>query len=218
MRTFKVALAFTLAVAMVGCGKKNDSAMENNTGTGTGTGDSAAMGANSNTGTTPPPPPPPAPNVPAMTDENIFAKMGMTDSVEIAAAKMALTKTKSADVKEFANMMVNEHGKMKTGGTALAKSLGITPMPMPDDPGAAQMAAMMQQLGSVPDAEAFDRMYVDQMVMSHQATLDFLGRAATEAKNDSLRAFIQKGQPVVQMHLQHAQDLRGKLASAPVSK
>lgn len=216
MRSFYLSLAFTLAVAMAGCGgKKGDNAAGDHNGIGSGD----SVGMSMNTGTTPPPPATPPPTVgPGISDENIFAKMGMTDSMEIAAAKLALTKTKNAGVKEFATMMVTEHGKMKSEGAALATRLGITPMPMPDDPGPAQMTAMMEQLNAAPEGETFDRLYTDQMVMSHQQTLDFLTRAATEAKNDSLRAFIEKGRPVVQMHLQHAQDMVSKLVAAPVTK
>lgn len=211
---FKAALVFTIVLTAAGCGKKGDESAMNNSGSAS---DTATVSTNAGTDTGTAPPPAPVPAAPTMSDENIFAKMGMTDSLEIVAAKLALTKTKSADVKEFANMMIKEHGKMKSEGAALASRLGITPAPMPDDPSASQMGAMMQQLQSAPDDKTFDRSYVDQMVISHQQTLDFLTAASSAAKNDSLRVFIEKGRPVVQMHLTHAQGMTGKVG-APVSQ
>ncbi len=134
--------------------------------------------------------------------------------MEIAMARLALSRTKNADVKEYANMMITEHGRMKSEGAELAARLGIVPAPAADDPSATQADGMIEQLQITTDTDAFDRMYINQMVISHQQTIDFLNRAATTTRNDSLRAFIEKGRPVVQMHLQHAQDMMGKVGGA----
>src|SRR5688572_18645525 len=128
MRQFQMVLALALGLATAGRGKGGDDPAQNGTAGGSGdTTGTATTGAN----TTPPASTPPATPPPAtMSDANIFARMGMTDSMEIEMGKVALSKAKSGDVKTFAQMMVTGHGKMKSEGAALASRLGITPAPM----------------------------------------------------------------------------------------
>jgi putative membrane protein len=214
----KGALALTIVLTVAGCGKK-EAADTSNTHTAT---DSATTGVTQGSTETLTPPPVPSPgSAPTekggMHSENIFARMALIDSVEIDAAKLALVKTKNAEIRKFANMMVADHGKMKSEGAALASRLVIAPVLMPDDPAPAQLGAMMKQLQSAPDDKSFDMIYADQMAISHQKALEFLRQAATTTGDDSLRAFIRKGEPVVQMHLDNARRMMTKLG-APVSQ
>jgi len=146
-----------------------------------------------------------------MTDGNILAAMGMADSSEIAQAKLAQTKSKNAEVKKFAAMMITDHTKMMNEGKALGAKLSLAVEPPAGDSAAADMATAMQKLQSAAAGADFDSKYVAQAVEDHQKVLSKLNQLRGVAKNAEVQAAIDKAIPVVGQHLQHAQDMMNKM-------
>src|SRR5690606_16892997 len=87
---------------------------------------------------------------------------------EIEGSQLALEKTESQDVRQFADMMIKDHGQMVKEATKLATEKGLTP---PDGPSAMQtteITALKALTGG-----AFDAMYVNRIgVASHEATVE----------------------------------------------
>jgi putative membrane protein len=147
----------------------------------------------------------------AMTDAQIFARLAAANEGEIAAGKLAESKATNADVKAFARMMVTDHTKLLNDGNALAKRLNITP----DTTAAMSMqsdnATMASQLNAAPKGMTFDTTYVNGQAAGHQAVLQMIKTAETQAQSADLKKALNSAEPVVQHHLDRIQSIQGKL-------
>jgi putative membrane protein len=115
---------------------------------------------------------------------------------EVALGKLALEKGTSTSVKEFATMMVKDHGKANEELMAIAKAKNIT-LPTTVD---ADHQAKADELAKLSGAE-FDKAYVNAMVDGHKSTLSLMQTEGKDGKDTELKAFASKTAPVVQMHL-----------------
>lgn len=154
----------------------------------------------------------PAATIPTPANEaaapDYIAKAADADMLEIETSKIALTRASSAEVKKFAQMMVDAHTKSTADlKAALAASgLAITPPAMlPDD-----MKKKVDDLNAV-DMAGFDRAYMDMQVDAHQSALDLHTRYAQDGDNAQLKAAAAAIAPVVQEHYTHATTLRDSL-------
>lgn len=201
-------IALSLCLLMGACkakieerGSTDTSASASTTPATPATGDTGSVASDTGAARAPAP-------APAMSDGNIFAKLDATNTEEVEEGKLAQSKAKGADVKSFANMMVTDHSTMKKMGADLAKKLNITPTPPPNDNSKAMMDAMMQAMQSAPN---FDSAYVAEQVTGHEKTLADLKSWLGMAQNDELKAMITGAIPKVQMHLEHAREVQGKM-------
>lgn len=148
----------------------------------------------------------------APTDPQIAAIVVAANQADIDAAKLAKTHAKSADVKEFANTMIRDHEASNKQATALVKKLKVKPEPNPTSKSLAQggkenVASLKKQKGA-----AFDKAYVDHEVEYHQQVIDAINqKLIPNAKNEQLKALLEKSVPVFQAHLDHAKKLQGEL-------
>lgn len=115
---------------------------------------------------------------------------------EVALGKLALTKTSNAAIKDFANMMVTDHGKANAELMAIAKAKNIT---LPAEPDSAHLKKA-NDLAKLNGAD-FDKEYVSAMKDGHKKTLDLMNDEAKNGKDAELKAFAAKTAPVVQSHL-----------------
>ena len=115
---------------------------------------------------------------------------------EVALGKLALTKTSNASIKDFANMMVTDHGKANDELMAIAKTKNIT---LPTEPDSAHMKKMDEL--SKKQGTDFDKAYVSAMIDGHKKTLDLMNGEAKNGSDTTLKAFAAKTAPIVQTHL-----------------
>ncbi len=115
---------------------------------------------------------------------------------EVALGKLALEKSSNARVKEFATMMVSDHGKVNEELKNIAQTKNIT-LPTAID---ADHQKKADELSKLSGAD-FDKKYVEAMVDGHQKTLKLMQDEAKDGKDATLKAFAGKTAPVVQTHL-----------------
>jgi putative membrane protein len=148
----------------------------------------------------------------APTDPQIAAIVVAANQVDIDAAKMAKSRTKNKDVKEFANTMIRDHEAVNKQAKALVKKLKVKPEPNPTSKsladGGKQNVAELKKLKGA----ALDKAYVDHEVAYHQQVLDAIQNTLLpSAKNPELKALLEKATPAFQAHLDHAKQLQTKL-------
>jgi len=115
---------------------------------------------------------------------------------EVELSRLALTRSKDAAVREFAQKMVTDHGKANEELTALAKAKGL-PVPMSLD---AKHQSAVDGLKQTADA-GFDRMYIDHMTQDHEEAVNLFKTAAAETTMDAeIRAFANKTLPTLEQH------------------
>ncbi|HVW96340.1 MAG TPA: DUF4142 domain-containing protein [Mucilaginibacter sp.] len=130
-------------------------------------------------------------------DDAKFATDAATGGMaEVALGKLAQSKATNPKVKDFADMMVNDHSKADDELSSIAKQKNIT-LPTTID------AAHQQKLDELSklSGKAFDKAYVDAMVDGHKKALDLMKMGATSCSDPDLKAFAAKTETVVQGHL-----------------
>jgi putative membrane protein len=125
---------------------------------------------------------------------------------EVALGKLAAQKSTNADIKDFANMMVTDHGKANDELMAIAKTKNIT-LPATVD---ADHQKKMDDLSKLSGKD-FDKAYVDAMVDGHKKTLTLMQDEAKDGKDADLKGFAAKTAPTVQMHLDHINKIHDSL-------
>jgi len=129
------------------------------------------------------------------------AQDGMT---EVQLGKIALKKSENAQVREFAERMVKDHGKANQELAALAKSKGIA---APKDLDAEHIA-MVKELDSKNPA-AFDAEYSRHMNMDHTKAIS-LFEATSKSSDADFAGFAKKTLPTLKEHKQMASKLPGQ--------
>lgn len=143
---------------------------------------------------------------PAAMDGQTFANMAAaSDAFEITSSKLALTNSKSAAVKKFANQMITAH----TGSTAKLKTVasGLNPPITPDPTLNPEQQSKIDGLKAKNGAD-FDKAYVADQVAAHQQALDMLRGYAATGNVPQLKTFASGLAPVVAAHLNLAQGLK----------
>jgi putative membrane protein len=125
---------------------------------------------------------------------------------EVALGKLALTKTSNGSIKDFANMMVTDHGKANNELMTIAKAKNIT---LPTEPDSTHLKKM-DELGKKTGSD-FDKAYVSAMIDGHKKTLDLMNNEAKNGSDTTLKAFAAKTAPVVQMHLDAINKIHDKM-------
>lgn len=115
---------------------------------------------------------------------------------EVELGKIALAKSSNAKVKEFATMMVNDHGKANSELMAIASAKNIS-LPTTLDEKHQKIADELNALSG----RDFDMKYVEKMHDGHESTLDLMQKEAKDGKDADLKAFAAKTAPVVKGHL-----------------
>ncbi len=141
------------------------------------------------------------------SEEEAFIKSaGAGNSAEIQMAETALKKSQNPDVKEFAQMMVNDHTTANDDLSQVAKAHNLSFPPAAPAKEVAMDTTMTALTGAT-----FDKTYIKHMVAGHTKVLSEYKKAAGEVKDPALAAYVTKVTPTVEAHLKAAQDLEGKL-------
>src|SRR3954471_23454137 len=109
---------------------------------------------------------------PGLDDPTIVAIFDAANTWDIETSQLALKKSKNAEVRRFATMMVNDHGAARKLGRDLAHKLNVTPTPPGKDFALAKDHASIMKTLRAAKGKAFDRAYVDHEVTFHQAVID----------------------------------------------
>lgn len=199
----RAAVAAGMLILVAGCKSQrasDNAAMGSDTSSGamtTGAADTSSMAAGAQ----------PA----ALSDANIVALLDEANMADSALGAYAVTKATSPDVKSFAKLMMGEHHALRAQGQQLAKRLGVTPQMPADDPLKPAADAEMTALKAAAKGADFDRTYIEHEIGIHKAVLDLAGKAHDAAQNEELKKLIEQAGPVIQKHLDHAEQIQKKL-------
>lgn len=140
-------------------------------------------------------------------DKSFMVKAAEAGNAEIAASKIALEKSSDADVKEFAQKMIDQHtsigGELKQ--LAMSKSVDL-----PAEPTVMQRTkiAVLEKL----KGSTFDKRYVSMIgVSAHKDAVKLFQKEAASAKDPDVKDFAAKALPGLEQHLQMAVELQKKM-------
>jgi len=146
-----------------------------------------------------------------LSDANIVALLDEANMADSASGAYAVTKATSPDVKAFAKLMMGEHHALRAQGRQLAQRLNVTPELPANDPLKPAAQSEMTALKGAAKGAAFDRTYIEQEIGIHKAVLDLAGKAHDAAQNEQLKKLIEQAKPVIEKHLDQAEEIQKKL-------
>lgn len=132
----------------------------------------------------------------------------MGDRFEIESSRIALRKSQSADVRNFAKQMIHDHGQSTSTLKKLLATdhLDVAP-PAKLDP---EHAKMLSDLRAATGT-SFDQLYAKMQLDGHRQALQLHQGYAAAGDNDDLKKFAADVSKVVEMHLAHVSELVKKL-------
>ena len=148
----------------------------------------------------------------APSDAQIAGIVVAANTVDVEAGKLAKSKSKTKEVKEFAQLMITDHTGVNKQAGALVKKLKVTPEESDTSKSLkASGAETMAKLKGL-NGKAFDKAYVDSEVAYHQTVMDALDKTLVpSAQNAELKALLVKVRPAFVAHLEHAKGMQSSM-------
>ncbi len=148
------------------------------------------------------------PAVTAPSTDVFLAKTAVGNLFEIESSKLALSKTKTAQVRTFANEIVKDHTE---AGAKFKLAVADARLKPPAETLDAQHQTAMNDLKS-KDGAAFDKSYTDDQYRAHVETVDMFQAYADGGDNARMKQFAKGMLPTLKTHLDHVTKLRGDVA------
>ena len=148
-----------------------------------------------------------------INDAQIASIVVTANQVDIDAGNLAAARTKNAEVKKFAQLMVTDHTGVNKSAVDLATKLKVTPED--NDTSRALKAGGEKNVASLKalTGASFDKAYVDHEVAYHTQVLEAVDKTLLPgAQNAELKALLVKVRPAFVAHLEHAKHLQASLA------
>lgn len=163
-----------------------------------------------------------------LSEAEVVQAITAVNESEIAVGELAREKSQNETIRQYAEMIVTDHTRLlqeSQPGTADAAAGATTDtgamQPPPTGTGA-QGSAVIQQLQQQSQqarsqleslsAEEFDQAFVAQQIEAHQNALNLIDQQLLPSTQDpQLRMQLEGARPVIEQHLQQAQQLQQQL-------
>jgi len=131
---------------------------------------------------------------------------GQAGMAEVALANLALSKSQSEDVKQFAQMMITDHSKAGEELRSLATKKNLN---FPAEPSAEQKVNADALAGL--SGAAFDKAYIQTAIADHQAAVSLFENESKSGTDPDVKAWAAATLPTIRGHLAKAESLGGKI-------
>ena len=147
------------------------------------------------------------------SDKNFLMKEEKDNIAEQEIGRFAAEKTQNKDVKDYAQMLVDDHTKALNDLVDLMNKKG---MAQPNGLPKVEHDAM-NKLNGLSGAD-FDREFINMMVEDHQKAVSEFRQEKDMAQDKDVKSYADNVLPVLEKHLQKAQELQRNLASSSQTK
>ena len=132
--------------------------------------------------------------------------------LDVKAGKVALEKSKTPDVRAFAENMVKDHTAVNDKALALVKKLGVTPEDNDTSKSLLKEQGEKQAELAKLSGTAFDKAYVANEVAFHKAVIGSLEKTLIPStENAELKSLLQTGLKIFKGHEEHAEHIAASL-------
>lgn len=133
-----------------------------------------------------------------------LATAGESDVFEVTSSQIALMRSQDPQVRQFAQMMIEDHTRTTNQALVAARAAGVlAPPPVLGTQHRAMIGQLLEARGT-----AFDRLYWQQQLIAHQAAVALHQGYAASGDRPQLRAFAEEAVPIVAGHLQRVQAMQ----------
>ena len=148
----------------------------------------------------------------APTDPQIVGIVLGANQNDMDYAKLALSKTKNKEVRDFAQQMSTDHASLQKSVKDLGAKLNVTPADSDTAKSLKQQAADETKKLQGLKGKEFDKAYIDNEVAYHQQVIDAVSKVLIpNAQNAELKSALTSAAPLFQGHLEHAQKVQADL-------
>ena len=144
-------------------------------------------------------------------DAKLLQAIRRTDLTMIAAAKIALSRTKLEAVKKYAQLMGDTHSKLLEDSHKVAK---LKLWPIPTTHGDANRDGALQPLQNASD-DRFGRVFAEWAIDAEGQALDVARRVASDANDPNLKALGANAAAHIEQSLKTARELVQSLDKQP---
>lgn len=145
----------------------------------------------------------------ARADRKFVEEAAMGGMAEVELGRLAQQKAQSAEVRQFGETMVQDHGKANDELKQLASAKGVE-LPTSLD---RKRRRVVDKLSKASGAE-FDREYMKETVSEHKDDVSDFEKAAKSSKDPQVQSFASKTLPTLEDHLKTAQSTQNAVKSA----
>jgi putative membrane protein len=150
----------------------------------------------------------------SMSNADFVKTLTIADLAEVEMGKLALEKSQSQDVKDFAQHMIDDHGKNSTDLANLAQSKSLKVPKDLDAKHRAKMAMLKAKSGA-----SFDTAYSEEMLKDHKKDAAELKKASTaQGLDPDLKSFASQTLKTVEDHQRMASTLVASHGSSKSDK
>src|SRR5690606_34702424 len=125
----------------------------------------------------------------------------------IETARLALQKGQSAEVRQFAQQMINDHTAANNELKQIAQRKNLKVADEAELMNKAKAFILKQR-----DGESFDEAYANNQVVAHEQTIEVF-REGARSQDADIKAFADKTLPKLEKHLQMARELQNRTQS-----
>jgi len=142
--------------------------------------------------------------------EQAFLKEAATGGLmEVELGRLATEKASSAEVKQFGQRMVEDHGKANQQLSTIAQQKNVQ---VPTEL-TGKAKADYDRLSKL-SGEQFDRAYMQMMVRDHRKDVGDFRKQSTSAKDPDLKSFASQTLPTLEEHLKLAEQTQSSVNAA----
>jgi putative membrane protein len=147
----------------------------------------------------------------AWTDANVVDVLTVANQGEVDYSQIGVDKATSPAVKQYAQLMVKDHGAMVDAVKGLSTKLGVTPAT--NDKANDLKEENTKDINDLnaKTGKDFDKEFMEEQIDMHQETLDLLNDLDGRTTNADLKTAIAEAKPKVQAHLDQAKAIKDKL-------
>ncbi len=136
-----------------------------------------------------------APTV-AKADQEFVEQASQGGLFEVRSSELATKRAIGGQEQQFAQSMIDDHGKANRTLASLAAKKGIDVASMPDK----KHEALLEKLGAAADKD-FTKQYVALQLKAHKDAVDLFTSESKDGKDVDLRSFASDTLPTLQAHL-----------------
>ncbi len=151
-----------------------------------------------------------ADTVPQAT-QNFIDKAAVANRFEIDTSQLELKYGKKADVKTFAQQMIDDHTKI---GQDFKATLSEAKIEAPSDSLDVVHSAKYAKLRVFTTENGFDAAYTDQQLQAHKEAVGLFKDYSANGPEGPVKAFAQKTLPTLEHHLAMVKDLESKISNS----
>jgi len=142
-------------------------------------------------------------------DQSFVKEAALGGLEEVQLGRLASEKASNADVKQFGQRMVDDHGKANEQLSTIAQQKNVTIATELTGKAKADYDRLSKLSG-----EQFDRAYMQLMVQDHRKDVSEFRKQSTSAKDTDVKSFASQTLPTLEDHLKMAEQTQLTLGGA----